>query len=835
MTMIQKWKRGFAATALAGIAIAGNGLSASAQTFKAIDLGMLNDAAYSRATGINNYGVVVGVSGKTDAAGNDVQRATVWAGKTPVDLNAILKSDRSIALGVSDYGDVAGGAMIKGVYRPFIWPVGEKDAMFIGGPDGLDTFAVISGEASAVGYYRLKDGTMRPLMWKKGATDDSILRAELPLPKGATSGAANAMNKSGAVAGFADSGAIRHAMVWTAASGAVDLGVLPGGQNSFASSISEAGMVVGVADDKTGIPHAFAWDSKNGMKDLGTFAKGAKDLAMSTTGSSGRITGLLGATAFGAKDGKLIDFSTMMPGAAPLWKWVGGSNAFGYVPATALTANGVPHAFLVAPKIKLKSFLFDKTTVNQNSTIAGNLMFDTPTPVSGVMIRLLSDNPAIKVPDVFMPDRPDIGFQIPFACGGVTKETKVTLSVTFEDQTLSASVTVLTVNAATILKELSLASPTVPGGLGSQGKIVLNDAAPATGIQVALNSDNPTVMVPQFVTVPGGKKEATFDISTKLVDKEVVVGISAAFKNERKTASLKLTVFQNVLKDMQLGGDSVLGGTKGQGRVLLAGPASKTDATVVLKSDNAALIVPASVVVKVDKTDAMFDFSSQVVTKDTQVNVTATWNGVTIKRTIVVKAAQKAGLKDFTIKDASIEGGKPTQGHIVLTAPAPAGGISLAFGSDGPAAKPAATVVVPAGKIEADFDIPTSVMTAETTVAISGSLDGVIIKRKLIVTPVTKAVVIAEFTLAKTQLIGGEATQGRIVLSDVAPATGLVVKLTSDGTTATFAASITIPGGKKDATFDIKTLVVTKETTVTITAALGTSNKAVKLVVSPKK
>lgn len=79
------------------------------------DLGTLKGWDESWATGINDAGVVIGVSWKPGAV-----RATVWKGNKPVALRQPPHSDSSTPLGINRSGEIIGRAGSNG-YEPMYW------------------------------------------------------------------------------------------------------------------------------------------------------------------------------------------------------------------------------------------------------------------------------------------------------------------------------------------------------------------------------------------------------------------------------------------------------------------------------------------------------------------------------------------------------------------------------------------------------------------------------------------------------------------------------------------------------------------------------------------
>jgi len=92
------------------------------------------------------------------------------------------------------------------------------------------------------------------------------------------------------------------------------------------------------------------------------------------------------------------------------------------------------------------------------------------------------------------------------------------------------------------------------------------------------------------------------------------------------------------LSNLSLSPTTVIGGSTSTGTVTLSGPAPTGGATVTLSSSNtAAATVPASVLVAAGAKTATFMVSTKVVSKPTNVTISATQNGVTKTASLTVK------------------------------------------------------------------------------------------------------------------------------------------------------------------------------------------------------
>jgi hypothetical protein len=126
-----------------------------------------------------------------------------------------------------------------------------------------------------------------------------------------------------------------------------------------------------------------------------------------------------------------------------------------------------------------------------------------------------------------------------------------------------------------------------------------------------------------------------------------------------------------------------------------------------------------------------------------------------------------------------------------------------------------------------NFTVTTSTVSASTAGTITASYAGTSKTATLSVQPAA-AVKLLSVMLNPTAVTGGLASVGIVTLSGPAPADGIIVLLTSSNSNkASVPPSVTVSGGNVSATFQVTTAMVTRKSTVTITASYaGVTKKA---------
>ena len=128
------------------------------------------------------------------------------------------------------------------------------------------------------------------------------------------------------------------------------------------------------------------------------------------------------------------------------------------------------------------------------------------------------------------------------------------------------------------------------------------------------------------------------------------------------------------------------------------------------------------------------------------------------------------------------------------------------------------SVTVLAGNTSADFNITTSRVSVNESLSISATYRGKTVSSGFII---AASVVVRTISTAPNVVVGGGTSVGTVTLTDVAPAGGTVITLSSSSPDLQMPPTVTVLAGNTSATFNITTTRVSSNENVTLTTTLG--------------
>jgi len=171
---------------------------------------------------------------------------------------------------------------------------------------------------------------------------------------------------------------------------------------------------------------------------------------------------------------------------------------------------------------------------------------------------------------------------------------------------------------------------------------------------------------------------------------------------------------------------SVVGGQSATGTVTLTAAAPAGGALVALSSASNAIAVPAGVSVAPGTTAANFGIATSTVATLMSATISAAYNGSSKTAVLTVTPAPAPSLATLTLDRATVVGGTSLLATVTFTAPAPAGGATVAMTSSKQSlAAPPASIVVPAGATTATTVVTTRPTRHTATATLSASYAGV--------------------------------------------------------------------------------------------------------------
>ncbi len=276
-----------------------------------------------------------------------------------------------------------------------------------------------------------------------------------------------------------------------------------------------------------------------------------------------------------------------------------------------------------------------------------------------------------------------------------------------------------------------------------------------------------------------------------------------------------------VLSNISVQPQSLVGGTNAVGTINLTSSAPVGGFTVTLKSNSAAVVVPATVTIDAGKATTTFSVTTKTQTSQVSATITAAAKGISVTTTMAINPSV---LSSFTLQPGTVAGGVASTATVALNGPAPAGGAVAKLLSSTTSATVPATVTIPAGSTSTTFKVTTKAVSSQTPATLSAQIGTATVYSTLVINPPT----IALLTFTPASAIGGKtAVSGIVTLTGAASATGATITLTnSSSSIATIPATVKIAGGALTGKFSVTTKAVVSESVVKISAAFANSSAA---------
>jgi hypothetical protein len=271
---------------------------------------------------------------------------------------------------------------------------------------------------------------------------------------------------------------------------------------------------------------------------------------------------------------------------------------------------------------------------------------------------------------------------------------------------------------------------------------------------------------------------------------------------------------------------SVPAGTSATGTITISEPAPEGGLAVSLSSNTPAAIVPRRVVVPSGASEATFTVGAKWVTAPTPVRIAGTAVGRLYVAGTGTLTLLPSGVAFLLFDPPNVVGGSPSIGTVLLTAPAPEGGIVVQLSVPDPSSPSPASPCSPPPTVPATVRVPGGSSRATFPIATSPSWrEGFEIRATYGATSATGVLRVTKPWLKDVKLpprvTAGSTIQGVVQLAGPAlpPNCGIKHRLaSSDPDVVEVPADIVIPAGASEVTFVMKTSKVPTPQGITITA-----------------
>lgn len=270
---------------------------------------------------------------------------------------------------------------------------------------------------------------------------------------------------------------------------------------------------------------------------------------------------------------------------------------------------------------------------------------------------------------------------------------------------------------------------------------------------------------------------------------------------------IKLRVALPILKDFFVSPQDIAGGlgatSTGVVDLQNAAPAGGTQVTIRVLHPNVARLSPTGattirITIPAGQTRGTFPIYSRPVTQVSYCDLRAELDGDFLADRLNVHP----WMNDMTLDTDEIPGGNSLSGTVLLTSPAPTGGLQAVLTTDSPSkiSFPSSVITIPEGQQSAQFTVNTEGVNSSTNTTITATVQGVGVSRTLKLLPPT----VRSITFNPAVVNGGESSTCTIDIDGKAGAS-TVITLSQSGLPLTIPPNVTVPNGQRSITFAVGT------------------------------
>ena len=496
-----------------------------------------------------------------------------------------------------------------------------------------------------------------------------------------------------------------------------------------------------------------------------------------------------------------------------------------------------------APDPSLSSVSITPASVISGGTATVQLMLTGPAPAGGATVTLYSANGAFPVPASYSIPAGQTGGSFTVQTGTVTVAATVSVGAGYRGASKYATESLLPVAAPVSLGGIDIHPTMVASGDAATLALKLTAAAPAGGVVVAITGGGAAFPAQATYTIPEGQLAASFSVQAGAVTTATTVTVLAVYGAASQSAMV--TVEPSVshapaavgLSSVAVNPASVAAGSTAQLVLELNGPAPQEGALVSVSSANpAAFPLLSSYLVPAWQTSASFAVEAGSVTAATTVAVGAGFGGNSrVTTTTVTPLSSAPVLSTLAIVPAKIFSAGAVAVTVMLSAPAPPQGATIAFSGGDPVVFPVpSSIVIPSGQTTATFSVQAGTVPSARTVVLSAVYGGATSTADVMLFPATAGAALSSIAVTPATVLSGATATVTLTLSEPAPAEGATLSVfSSDRATFPTLKSYVIGAGHGSVSFGVRAGSVAASTAADITAAYAGQSQSAAVTVAP--